>query len=151
VIGGPGSIGAKAGCGLCTGLLLAIGGCDNSPSPEAAAIGIVNTGDFAGPSLEPEALAVTAAGGTFATVTAAGVVRHATNPDGAAALLEWLSGESAQVIIMAESAALPAHPDVAPDPPMAAVGSLPPGPLPVAQAAAWLGPAVLLAERAGYR
>ena len=125
-------------------LLAAIagGGCE---------LGIVDAGVFAGRSLDPEALAVTGPGRAFASVTAAGVARHATNPDGAAALLEWLSGESAQAIIKTESAALPAHPGMAPDPPLASVGSRPPGPLPAAQAAAWLGAAVLLAERAGYR
>jgi len=110
-------------------------------------IGIVDAGVIAA-APEQSAVALSAPRALFAVVTAAGATRHATNPDGAAALLEWLSAEAAQAIVAAESSALPVHPRVAASPRMH--GTFPPGPVQVAQAASRLGAAALLAERAGY-
>ena len=106
-------------------------------------LGIVDAGVLAGGSPDAGALGVFEPDGAIAVVTAAGVTRHATNPDGAAALLEWLSTETAQTILSAGSALRPANPGVA--------SALPPDSISVAQAAAVLDAAVLLAERAGYR
>lgn len=112
--------------------------------------GIVEADALAEMPIDTEAVATAVPAEVFAIVTAAGVTRHATHPDGAAALLEWLSTEAAQTIVAADSLAVPANPRVAPSPPMQATGPFPPGPIAVAQAAARIGAAALLAERAGY-
>jgi len=72
------------------------------------------------------------------------------DPDGAGALLEWLTMEAAQAIIAAESAALPVNPRVAAKPGMRETGPFPPAPLHAARAASRHGAAALLAGRAGY-
>jgi iron(III) transport system substrate-binding protein len=113
-------------------------------------IGIVAADVLAAMPIENDAVATAVPGEVFAIVTAAGVTRHATHPDGAAALLEWLSTEAAQAIVAAESLALPVNPRVAANPRMDVTGPFPPGPLAVAQSAARFGAAALLAERARY-
>ena len=113
---------------------------------EAGAVGGARAGD---PGLAVQANAPDSGGGAVAIVTAAGVTRHATNPEGAVELLEWLSGEAAQTLVAAESMALPANPSV---PGRARIpGSMPVEPFDAARAASRLGAAALLAERAGYR
>jgi iron(III) transport system substrate-binding protein len=112
-------------------------------------VGIVDTGAFAGTMIGNDAVAIVAPVDLYAIVAAAGVTRHATNPDGAAALLEWLSADAAQGLITPDSAALPVNPRIAARR-QAQDRPFPPVALPVAEAAGRFGAAALLAERAGY-
>lgn len=101
------------------------------------------------PGVPLEAVAPAIGSGVAAIVTAAGVMRHASNPDGAAALIEWLSGEAGQAIVAGESLALPVDAKVPARVPVP--GSMPAEPFAAARAASHLEAAALLAERAGWR
>lgn len=121
---------------------------------ERCAVGIADAGAVArvqanDPGGSLEAVAPPTGTGVPAIVTAAGVTRHATNPDGAAGLLEWLSGEPAQTLVAAESKALPVNAAVPARMPVP--GAMPAEPFDAALAASRLQAAALLAERAGYR
>ena len=90
-------------------------------------------------------------GGVHVNVSGAGVTRHAKNPDGAVALLEWMSGEAAQQMLGGENFEYPANPGVAPDPLVAAWGEFDASPMNVAQAGEYQADAVRLMDRARYR
>lgn len=119
-------------------------------------IGIVDAGVAAGASYDRSGVTVSVPGDLFGVVAAAAVTRHATNADGAVALLEWLSTEAAQRIVAAESAALPVNAHVEAGPEMQELQAMqgaapfPAAPQHVAPAASRVRAAVLLAERAGY-
>lgn len=90
-------------------------------------------------------------GGVHVNISGAGVTRHAKNPDGARALLEWMTGERAQRLLGGDNLEYPANPDVPPHPLVAAWGEFAPSPMNVAQAGAYQADAVKLMDRAGYR
>ena len=120
-------------------------------------VGIVNTYYFGRLQKEkpdvPVAIFWPAAetGGVHVNVSGGGVTRHAKNPDGAKALLEWMSSEAAQKLLGGENMEYPANPAVEPHPLVAAWGTFDPSPMNVAQAGAYQADAVRLMDRAGYR
>ncbi len=89
--------------------------------------------------------------GVHVNVSGAGITRHAKNPEGARALLEWLASESAQGAFAGENLEYPANPAIALDPLVAAWGEFRQNPLNVALAGAHQAAAVRLMDRAGYR
>lgn len=90
-------------------------------------------------------------GGVHVNVSGAGVTRHAKNPEGAVALLEWMSSETAQKLLGGENMEYPANPDIEPHPVVAAWGTFDANPMNVAQAGEYQADAVRLMDRAGYR
>jgi iron(III) transport system substrate-binding protein len=90
-------------------------------------------------------------GGVHVNVSGAGVTRHAKNPEGAVALLEWMSGETAQKLLGGENMEYPANPDIDPHPIVAAWGTFEANPMNVARAGEYQADAVRLMDRAGYR
>lgn len=90
-------------------------------------------------------------GGVHVNVSGAGVTRHAKNADGAVALLEWMSRETAQKLLGGENMEYPANPDVTPHPLVQAWGDFTPMEMNVAQAGRYQAQAVKLMDRAGYR
>lgn len=120
-------------------------------------VGIVNTYYFGrlqkqDPSIPVAIFWPTAeSGGVHVNVSGAGVTRHAPNPDGALALLEWMSQEQAQQLLGGENFEYPANPAVAPDPLVAAWGPFTASSMNVAQAGTNQAQAVRLMDRAGYR
>lgn len=91
------------------------------------------------------------AGGVHVNVSGAGVTRHAPNPQGAQALLEWLSQGEAQQLFAAVNLEYPANPNVAIDPFVASWGRFEANPINVAKAGELQSAAVRLMDRAGYR
>ena len=90
-------------------------------------------------------------GGVHVNISGAGVTRHAKNPEGAVALLEWMSGGTAQKLLGGENMEYPANPDIEPHPIVAAWGTFDANPMNVAQAGEYQADAVQLMDRAGYR
>lgn len=90
-------------------------------------------------------------GGVHVNVSGAGITRHARNPDGARALLEWMSGESAQRLLGGENLEYPANPAVPPDDLVAAWGDFDASPMNIAKAGEFQSDAVKLMDRAAYR
>jgi len=90
-------------------------------------------------------------GGVHVNVAGAGVTRHARNPDGAKALLEWMSGESGQRLLDVDNLQYPANPAVQPSPLVAAWGEFDASPANVASAGEYQADAIKLMERANYR
>ncbi len=121
------------------------------------AVGIVNTYYFGRLQKDNPAIPVAlfwpaaSTGGVHVNVSGAGVTRHAGNPDGARALLEWMSQPEAQEILGGENMEYPANPSVAADPMVIAWGSFEASPMNVAQAGENQAAAVKLMDRAGYR
>ena len=89
--------------------------------------------------------------GVHVNISGAGLTRHAKNPQGAAKLLEWLSGVEAQRIYADANLEYPVNAAVEPDPIVASWGSFKQNPLNVAQAGELQAAAVRLMDRAGYR
>lgn len=89
--------------------------------------------------------------GVHVNVAGAGVTRHANNPAGARALLEWLSGAGAQETFAAVNLEYPVNPEVAIDPQVAAWGTFRQDDRNIAEAGRLQGRAVMLMDRAGYR
>ena len=120
-------------------------------------VGVVNTYYFGRLQKEqpdlPVAIFWPAAetGGVHVNVSGAGVTRHAKNPDGAVALLEWMSSETAQKLLGGENMEYPANSAIEPHPLVAAWGPFEPNPMNVAQAGTYQADAVRLMDRAGYR
>jgi iron(III) transport system substrate-binding protein len=120
-------------------------------------VGIVNTYYFGRLQKEqpdiPVAIFWPAAktGGVHVNVSGAGVTRHAKNPAGAVALLEWMSSAAAQELLGGENMEYPANPAIQPHPLVAAWGTFEPSPMNVEQAGAYQADAVRLMDRAGYR
>lgn len=89
--------------------------------------------------------------GVHVNISGAGITRHATNPDAALALLEWLSSAEAQALFASLNLEFPANPQVAADPVVTAWGEFRQDPLNVATAGELQAAAVRLMDRAGYR
>ena len=120
-------------------------------------VGIVNTYDFGRAQRENVDIPVTifwpslATGGVHINVSGAGITRHARNPDGARALLEWMSGDAGQRFFVGENPEYPANPNVEAAAQLAAWGDFDANPMNVAQAGVFRADAVKLMERANYR
>ena len=120
-------------------------------------VGIVNTYYFGRLQRENAEIPVaifwpsSETGGVHVNVSGAGVTRHAPNPEGARALLEWMSGEAGQRLLGGENLEYPANPAVDPDPLVAAWGDFDASPMNVAQAGFYQADAVKLMDRANYR
>jgi len=92
-----------------------------------------------------------AVGGVHVNVSGAGVTRHTKNPEGAIALLEWMSQAEAQRLLGGENMEYPANPEIDPHPLVAGWGPFEANPMNVAAAGLYQGDAVKLMDRAGYR
>jgi len=92
-----------------------------------------------------------AGSGVHVNISGAGLTRYAKNPQGAAKLLEWLSGIEAQRIYADANMEYPVNAAVKPDPVVASWGSFKQNPLNVAKAGELQAAAVRLMDRAGYR
>lgn len=120
------------------------------------AIGIADSSEVAG-FLQANADANVAphwfpeAGVLHINASGAGVTRHAQNPDGATALLEWLTAESANSLFAALRLEFPANTDVTPDAAISAWAGFASNPANLASLGYSQEEAVLLAERARYR
>ena len=90
-------------------------------------------------------------GGVHVNISGAGITRHSRNPDGARALLEWMSGEVGQQFLAGENLEYPANPAVEPSPLVAAWGEFDASPMNVTQAGVFQADAVKLMDRADYR
>ncbi len=90
-------------------------------------------------------------GGVHVNVSGAGVTRHAKNPDGAKALLEWMSQEAAQKLLGGDNMEYPANPAITPHPMVEGWGTFEASAMNVAQAGFYQADAVKLMDRAGYR
>jgi len=90
-------------------------------------------------------------GGVHVNISGAGITRHSRNPDGARALLEWMSGEVGQQFLAGENLEYPANPAVEPSPLVAAWGEFDASPMNVTQAGVFQADAVKLMDRANYR
>ncbi|MEA5445236.1 extracellular solute-binding protein [Gammaproteobacteria bacterium AB-CW1] len=89
--------------------------------------------------------------GVHVNISGGGVTRHAGNPEGAQALLEWLSSEEAQRLFGSMNFEYPANPEVPPDPQVALWGEFRQNPVNVRHAGERQRQAVMLMDRAGYR
>jgi iron(III) transport system substrate-binding protein len=120
-------------------------------------VGIVNTYYFGRLQRENKDIPVaifwplSETGGVHVNISGAGITRHAKNPDGAKALLEWMSGTAGQQLLAGENLEYPANPTVQPDPLVAAWGDFDASPMNVAQAGVYQADAVKLMDRANYR
>jgi iron(III) transport system substrate-binding protein len=90
-------------------------------------------------------------GGVHVNVSGGGVTRHAENPEGARALLEWMASPAAQAMFGGDNFEYPVNPDIAPHALVAAWGTFTPNSMNVAQAGVHQAAAVRLMDRAGYR
>jgi len=120
-------------------------------------LGIVNTYYFGRLQRENAAIPVAIfwptaeSGGVHVNISGAGITRHSRNPDGARALLEWMSGEVGQQFLAGENLEYPANPAVEPSPLVAAWGEFDASPMNVTQAGVFQADAVKLMDRANYR
>lgn len=90
-------------------------------------------------------------GGVHVNVSGAGVVRHADNPEGAQALLEWLSSEEAQNLFADVNAEFPVNPKVEASELVRSWGDFRPDPTNLAVTGQRQKEAILLMDFAGYR
>ena len=90
-------------------------------------------------------------GGVHVNVSGAGITRHAKKPEGAKALLEWMSGPDAQKLLGGENMEYPANPSVAPHELVLGWGQFDASPMNVSQAGHFQADAVKLMDRARYR
>ena len=88
---------------------------------------------------------------TYADIDGIGVARHARNPEGAAALLEWMLAPGAQTALASGTSTFPANPSAKLPEELAAVGSADVSDRNVGLVAWHADAARLLAERARYR
>lgn len=89
--------------------------------------------------------------GVHVNVSGAGVTRHASNPEGAQRLLEWLSAPEAQELFAGINLEFPANPNVPVDPLVKSWGEFKPDIINVSEAGRLQAQAVMLMDRAGYR
>lgn len=89
--------------------------------------------------------------GVHVNVSGAGVTRHATQPEAAQELLEWLSGPEAQYQFAMLNEEFPANPEVDSSPLVSSWGEFVSDPLNVEAAGRLQVRAVMLMDRAGYR
>jgi iron(III) transport system substrate-binding protein len=90
-------------------------------------------------------------GGVHINMSGAAVTRHAHNPQGATALLEWMSGAAGQRRLSSASFGYPVNASVAPHEFSKAWGRYDASPINMTQAGMHLVDAVKLMERARYR
>jgi len=90
-------------------------------------------------------------GGVHVNISGAGVTRHATNFDGARALIEWLAGDDAQRMMAATNLEFPVVAGVPLDPVVEAWGPYQPDPTNLVVAGRRQVEAVRLMDRAGWR
>lgn len=120
-------------------------------------VGIVNSYYFGRLQKEDAAIPVALfwpaadTGGVHVNISGAGLTRHAKNPDGALALLEWMSGKTAQEMLGGENMEYPANPTVAADPMVIAWGAFTPSTMNVSLVGVYQADAVKLMDRARYR
>jgi iron(III) transport system substrate-binding protein len=79
-----------------------------------------------------------------------GVTRHAQNPEGAVALLEWLTSDAANTLFATRTLEFPANPESAADASLAEWSGFEPNPVNVASLGYLQEDAIKLAERARY-
>ena len=89
--------------------------------------------------------------GVHVNVSGAGVTKHASNPQGATQLLEWLSSDKAQAIYGALNKEYPANPSVAPDAVVAEWGTFKQDRMNLSQAGVLQAEAVKLMQIRGYK
>lgn len=89
--------------------------------------------------------------GVHVNVSGAGVVAHASNPEGARAFIEWLSAGEAQALFASENLEFPANPMVPSAPSVQAWGGYRQDLINVSEAGKLQAEAVKLMDRAGYR
>jgi iron(III) transport system substrate-binding protein len=89
--------------------------------------------------------------GVHINISGAGITKHAKNPAGAKALLEWLSSEKAQNLYADSNMEYPANPAIKPSAAVAAWGTFKSSDLNVSQAGQLQKQAVMLMDRAGYK
>ena len=89
--------------------------------------------------------------GVHVNIAGAGVTRHATNPEGAIKLLEWLSSADAQNLFADENMEYPVNPAIKPAAAVAAWGDFKQNLVNVSEAGERQVQAVKLMDRAGYR
>lgn len=122
---------------------------------EKCAIGIVNSNDLAGfirarPDTPVTAYWFAERSPVYLEVTAAGVTRHAENPDSATALLEWLTSEQPNALFAALGLEFPVNRDAPADASIAQWRRHVAEPTRVAELGYFQVDAVKLAERAHY-
>jgi iron(III) transport system substrate-binding protein len=122
---------------------------------EKCAIGIVNSNDLAGFIRTKPDTPVTAhwfaeRSSIYLDVTAAGVTRHAENPDAATALLEWLTSEQPNALFAVLGLEFPANRDAPADASIKQWRAHVAEPMRVAEVGYFQDDAVKLAERAHY-
>ena len=89
--------------------------------------------------------------GTHVNVSGAGITRHARNPAGAQALLEWLSAGEAQRLFAGSNMEYPVNPNVEIDPLVRSWGSFTPSRINIVEAGRRQATAVRVMDRAGWR
>lgn len=89
--------------------------------------------------------------GVHVNISGAGVTRHASHPEAAQELLEWLSGPEAQYQFAMLNEEYPANPEVSASPLVASWGEFQADTLNVEAAGRLQVQAVMLMDRAGYR
>lgn len=89
--------------------------------------------------------------GVHVNISGAGVTKHAKNPEAARKLLEWLSGNEAQMIFAALNMEYPVLSTAKVDPAVAAWGEFKSDTINVTKAGELQAKAVMLMDRAGYR
>ncbi len=89
--------------------------------------------------------------GVHVNISGAGVTAHAKHPEAAVALLEWLSGPTAQAMFAGLNMEYPANPEVSVDERVAAWGDFKQDTINVSEAGKLQTEAVMLMDRAGYR
>ncbi len=88
--------------------------------------------------------------GVHVNISGAGITRHAGNPKGARALLEWLAGEQAQQLFASLNLEYPVHPQVPPAPQVRAWGEFTADRLNVAELGRRQAQAARIIDRAGW-
>ena len=89
--------------------------------------------------------------GVHVNISGAGVTAHAKHPEAAVALLEWLTGPTAQAMFAGLNMEYPANPEVSADERVAAWGDFKQDTINVSEAGKLQTEAVMLMDRAGYR
>lgn len=89
--------------------------------------------------------------GTHVNVSGAGITQHATHPERARALIEWLSQGEAQQLFAELNMEFPANPDIPAAERVQAWGDFRADDMPIERAGALQRQAVQLMDRAGYR
>ncbi len=89
--------------------------------------------------------------GVHINVSGAGITKHAKNPEGALALLEWLSQPEAQYLFAEANQEYPVNPDVKPSAEVQSWGEFKPDNINVESAGRLQAEAIKLMDRVGYQ